>query len=364
MCVNSKYKKKMNLNVNLSTTITIMTDINEEWDSFIYNRDISSDDVVEKEEHIRNLVVNPVPKSNNIYISTKTKIAHLTSAINLDMFWKIPIIKYSVPTEGVIKKQIKINSTTPEEVEVILDKLKYEEYFEEYILSQKQSGKTPFKDVRRISIGISKKDILITRSKKKSAFYNCFVLLVRILGNNKQFKEYHVKVFNTGKLEIPGIQDESIFQRLLTRVEQILTTYNDISISIKNDYETVLINSNFNCGYYINRESLTDVLKYNYNIDTMYDPCSYPGIQCKYYHKDGIEPEVKVSFMVFRTGSVLIVGKCNECVLYIVYEFLKALFEKEYDTIHQHGTIDVVHKSDKNTKEPKKVKSRFITTLF
>ena len=168
MCVNSKYKKKMNLNVNLSTTITIMTDINEEWDSFIYNRDISSDDVVEKEEHIRNLVVNPVPKSNNIYISTKTKIAHLTSAINLDMFWKIPIIKYSVPSEGVIKKQIKINSTTPEEVEVILDKLKYEEYFEEYILSQKQSGKTPFKDVRRISIGISKKDILTKRYMKQS----------------------------------------------------------------------------------------------------------------------------------------------------------------------------------------------------
>jgi hypothetical protein len=44
---------------------------------------------------------------------------------------------------------------------------------------------------------------------------------------------------------------------------------------------------------------------------------------------------VKVSFMVFRTGSVLIVGKCDENVLLIIYEFLKRILHNEYANICQ-----------------------------
>jgi hypothetical protein len=44
-------------------------------------------------------------------------------------------------------------------------------------------------------------------------------------------------------------------------------------------------------------------------------------------------PVTKVSFMIFRTGSVLIVGKCSEEMLYQIYEFLCKIFEEEYDEI-------------------------------
>jgi hypothetical protein len=44
---------------------------------------------------------------------------------------------------------------------------------------------------------------------------------------------------------------------------------------------------------------------------------------------------VKVSFMVFRTGSVLIVGKCDEDVLMIIYEFLKRILHNEFNNICQ-----------------------------
>ena len=37
--------------------------------------------------------------------------------------------------------------------------------------------------------------------------------------------------------------------------------------------------------------------------------------------------------MIFRTGSVLIVGKCSEEMLYKIYSFLCAIFEKDYDEI-------------------------------
>ena len=34
--------------------------------------------------------------------------------------------------------------------------------------------------------------------------------------------------------------------------------------------------------------------------------------------------------MIFRTGSVLIVGHCDEDILHIIYEFLKEILRDEY----------------------------------
>jgi hypothetical protein len=41
----------------------------------------------------------------------------------------------------------------------------------------------------------------------------------------------------------------------------------------------------------------------------------------------------EISFMIFRTGSVLIVGKCNEDVLLEIYGFIRTMLETEYMTI-------------------------------
>ena len=80
-------------------------------------------------------------------------------------------------------------------------------YVDEMLISKMKAdiGDTKFKDVRKISIGISKKDMLTNRTKKKGAFYNCFVIILRVFEEIK-FKEYHIKIFNTGKIELPGIQ--------------------------------------------------------------------------------------------------------------------------------------------------------------
>ena len=190
------------------------------------------------------------------------------------------------------------------------------------------------------------------------------------------FKEFHVKVFNTGKLEIPGIQTESAFQQILTMVIEILQPYmleQSPNLSYKPDTtETVLINSNFNCGFYINRETLFDLLKYKYNIHSIYDPCSYPGIQCKfYYNKDkGVQTGsqetnvgIPVSFMVFRTGSVLIVGKCDESVLLIIYEFLKELLTNEFSTIMLKLNDNIVKEKKKKIRRKQiMVTNKVVTT--
>jgi chorismate mutase len=37
--------------------------------------------------------------------------------------------------------------------------------------------------------------------------------------------------------------------------------------------------------------------------------------------------------MIFRTGSILIVGNCEEDLLHQIYEFLKKILEKEYKNV-------------------------------
>ena len=349
-----------------------------------------------------------IPKCSSLNISTKTKISYLNIPINLNhVFWNIPLIRYHEPRVGVIKKQMKFNSTNKEEVDVMLKHKEFYEneqhYMDDYIISQihNPDGRIKFKDVRKISIGICKKNITSYRCKRKSAFYNCFVVILRLF-HNDAFKEINVKVFNTGKLEIPGIQDSTILDKILTLLVEILAPIigTDSSVAsnggsgglppplefIQNKTETVMINSNFSCGYYINREKLYKVLKYKYKINSNFDPCSYPGIQCEFYYDStsleqcGTQPSnerataaaiaavnsnsdiqsniniTKVSFMIFRTGSVLIVGKCSEEQLYQNYSFLCRVFETEYDEIKWVSTEPFALKiKDKMRKTRKKI---------
>jgi hypothetical protein len=295
-----------------------------------------------------------MPKASPIYISTTTKIAYLNTPIDIyGVFWSIPVIPYVLPQNGIVKKEIKCNSTKIEEVTEIERKISNEVYVKQNIISSinNPTGRIKFKDIRKISIGISKKDIMSYCIKQKSAFYNCFVIIVRMFIKNA-FKEFHVKIFNTGKLEIPGIQTDETFNMLLEFIINTLQPYVKEKLEYKaNSCETILINSNFYCGFYINREVLHEILKYKYKIQTFYDPCSYPGIQSKFYfdptidiqnglqtniENDQLNPNLtRVSFKIFRTGSVLISGKCDINVLNITYEFLNKILKAEYSKIYQ-----------------------------
>ena len=349
----------------MTESINLMVD--QEWADFVssgYNCENSDDDYdyENKEDFaIEDFAIEDLtPKSSELYISTKTKISYLNMPIELKkVFWEIPVVPYALPCNGVIKKQIKFNSTSIEELDDIQEKLKNEIYFEEHIITSinNPTGRITFKDIRKVSIGISKKDLTSYRCKKKSAFYNCFVLILRMKVDDG-YKEFHVKVFNTGKLEMPGVQNEELFQRLLLLVIETLQPHIEEKLGYKdNSTLTVLINSNFKCGFFINREALYDILRYKYNIQAIYDPCSYPGIQCKFYYNHDTAVQSgsqisadnkklyssisEVSFMIFRTGSVLIVGKCDEYVLIFIYNFLKDILMKEYKSICQRNSKDV-----------------------
>ena len=159
-----------------------------------------------------------------------------------------------------------------------------------------------------------------------------------------------------------------------------IKVFHDYTLQYKQKSDIILINSNFSCGFFINREILYDILRNKYNIQAIYDPCSYPGIQCKFYYNNDIGVQsgmqittenkekykniIAVSFMIFRTGSVLIVGMCEENVLDDIYQFLKALLRAEFKYICQKIITeeDLILKDKK--KKPRKKIMHIITGVI
>ena len=315
------------------------------WELFKKNKSSYIDN---KQENIPTMQVIK-KKCSELYISTTTVILYLDSSIDLRyIFPNIPIIPFHNQQEGVIKKLMKYNFTSEQEADSIIQSFNNEHYCQIDLLKKKHN---PVKITYKISVGLCKKDIYLYKKKKKGAFYNCFVIIIRLLFDSI-YKDYHVKIFNTGKVEIPGIRTDDMLKKVVEAIIKILQPFMS-TIKFTSFRETVLMNSNFDCGFYLNRSVLTNILKQKYHLSVSYDPCSYPGIMCKFYYNDktpdGIEKKdivakYIVSFMIFRTGSILIVGKCTRNILYYIYTFIKNIILKEYSNIYQHEKVDNIVK--------------------
>lgn len=394
-------------------------DINDLWNHFVQD---GEDNVVDyMDEFMETIDIKEECKEvDTLSISTKTMISYLNQPVDIrKVFWELPLIHYHETRSGIIKKQIKCTCPTKEAYNQLQDTLsKQDETIPCSVDTIKSiDDDTTFKYVCKINMGLCKKDLISYRSKKKSAFYNCFVCIIRIQvpntadtvntvntvdtvdtvnknSNDTKFKEIHVKVFNTGKMEIPGIQHDSTLYCILDTLCALLNTYTsmiNVSYSQKEkDIQTVLINSNFHCGYTVNRQTLYERLKFKYHFNTLYDPCKYPGVQCKFYYKfnipkedqDGIchcetpcskkgrprnaptGPCLELSFMVFRTGSILIVGNCRETILREIYETIATLMKDE----KKHCMIQNVSKEfyKKNPVKPRnrKLKRRVYNEIW
>jgi TATA-box binding protein (TBP) (component of TFIID and TFIIIB) len=356
-------------------------ELDNEWENFING--LVVDEPTPNTESCTKM--GEAPKCEDLYISTKTKLLYLNQK-DIDVariFWNVPIVEYWKPGEGVIKKQMKVASHSKEECEENTRKLKQTYYYTERIIKQIDNPiakKIKFKDERKVTVGISTKNVLNYRGKDKGgAMFNCIALTFRFRNDVNRFHEIHVKVFNTGKLEIPGVLNTNLFDRVKVFIIDTLRPFFEEPIGFKDiPSENVLINSNFECNYNINRDALHSILRSDkYKIDTTFDSCSYPGVKCKFYfcNKNGFDIEkqrgvvlqedcnlmvdelieskkyTKVSFMIFRTGGCLIVGNCSEEILTFVYDFVKNILKDEYQHIY-------MSKENIGPVEPKKKKLR------
>jgi len=174
---------------------------------------------------------------------------------------------------------------------------------------------------------------------------------------------------------------------ILDTLRPFINNKNEILFIDKDDEQNILINSNFNCNFFINREKLYNILNSEkYGIESAYDPCSYPGVKCKFYFNNNygidyflqtgkvlVEDQkmklselvknnkyTEISFMIFRTGSCLIVGNCTETILNFVFEFIKKILTEEYNNIR----VDTVNTNIKNKKTKIRKKTIFMTTDY
>ena len=65
--------------------------------------------------------------------------------------------------------------------------------------------------------------------------------------------------------------------------------------------------------------------------------------------------------MIFRTGSVLIVGKCDEHVLITIYEFLKIILTNEHKHICQAVKLGETNVPINVKDKKKKIRRKNIT---
>jgi hypothetical protein len=315
----------------------------------------------------------------------------------MKIFWNIPIMEYGKAKMGIIKKQMRMIFKTQEEYEEYAIKIKEIPYYNEKIIKQinnPTARKIKFKDERKLTVGISKKDIMNCHGKEKKAFINCFVMILRISNKSQQFHEVHVKVFNTGKITIPGIVDDADILLEITKqfildilqpninepihlipeeeiplLKKIVKNkkgqknkeiHADLDVDdedyVKNGHieyvkqqSGVLINSNFNCGFYIDQMKLIQILQDKYKLEPTYNKSNYPGVKCKFYLNTELPLDIsvqtgrimkddenmtigdlkndkkytKINFVVFRTGNNLILGNFSKKVLLFIFEYVK-----------------------------------------
>tara|TARA_Y100000996_G_C22476951_1_gene624573 strand:- start:108 stop:851 length:744 start_codon:yes stop_codon:yes gene_type:complete len=186
--------------------------------------------------------------------------------------------------------------------------------------------------------GFSEKSLIKKRKKKKKKiFYNQSTLHIIHEG-----KIMNVKLFNNGRVQITGLKNENQAVKLVKKLIQYFKDFeviSDYTELIEN--RIVLINSDFDLGFEINREKLHSEIIEN-DIYSSYEPCIYPGVNIKYFintnNRCGIcECEnmcngkgngcgdgdcKKVTIAVFKSGKVIITGGQNKEQIIESYRFI------------------------------------------
>ena len=144
-----------------------------------------------------------------------------------------------------------------------------------------------------------------------------------------------MKIFNNGRIQMTGLKSETMGTEAIQHLLDILLNLkeeirikiclNDTSIPKLIETNIVLINSDFDIGFKIDRENLhRSIIEKGYY--SSFEPCIYPGVNIKYYHHplvknygicscdnpcNGKGKEntcKKITIAVFNSGKIIITG--------------------------------------------------------
>ena len=195
-----------------------------------------------------------------------------------------------------------------------------------------------------INYKLSEKKKKRNNKKKKKKFYNQLTL------HYFDEKIVNVKIFNNGKCQMTGLKYENHGIKIIKNIIEIIKKNKNVDEIVTNtdlkydDYKIVLINSDFNIGYKIDRNNLHRHIN-NIEMYSSYEPLIYPGVNIKYYYNtnnnngicncnckcegkgngNGNGNCIRITIAVFESGSILITGKINNNILKIAYDFINKL---------------------------------------
>ena len=199
---------------------------------------------------------------------------------------------------------------------------------------------------------------------KKSNFFNSAALNVLISPN----KCINVKVFKNGKLQMTGVPSEERGAKAVDVVIDLIKSIPDDSKTGKrivfdkkrlkcSNYRTVLINSDYFCGYEIQRENLAEILCNKYDLSVTFESENYPGVKLEYFWNqttlgsntegqcrctkrcigrgtgNGDKDCKKITISTFQSGKVIVTGARSTKQLDSAYKFINRIFYDNYDLL-------------------------------
>jgi len=173
-------------------------------------------------------------------------------------------------------------------------------------------------------------------------------------------KRVNVKVFNNGRIQMTGInyanQGSEVIDILTEEINKIssenkMLIYNSVDNVLKTGtLDTVLINTDFDIFFEINREKLQDrIVGEGYH--STFEPCIYPGVNIKYFHNPVLDNHgicncenpcngkgldntcKKITIAVFKSGKIIITGGRSQDNIDTAYGFITEFINKYKDEL-------------------------------
>ena len=215
------------------------------------------------------------------------------------------------------------------------------------------------------------------KKKKRNAFQNQLTLEIipdkNLFPNNK----ISVKLFKNGSIQMAGIKSLEACNYVLNKLIDTLkkeygivnetNTITDIKfiddidgIKITN-FKIDMINSNFNIGFRINRETLYNIIILN-KIQCSFEPSIHACVNIKILPKKAIK---NVSIFVFQSGNVIITGAKNVESIIEAYDFIIMFLNKHKKNIIQNEVSEsLLLKINKNNLLNKLNKNNIVDILL
>lgn len=245
-------------------------------------------------------------------------------------------------------------------------------------------------------IGQGLKDAFSKRRVSDKTFYNQSTLVIRKkmavdqekhAGNDDSsmiFKEVNVKMFANGGIQMTGVPDEKFAQGALEWLMDELQKINGSTIFSSqpslNKFSTQLINSDYDIGYNIKRESIHQILSRTYGLFSTFEGTIYQGVNTKYYYNEANNDPAKagqcickgkckgqgsgqgegeckrITMSIFQTGKIIITGARYFHQIEEAYRFLNKVFVDHADEVLRPHVSTVQSTEPVKEEAPKKMR--------